>query len=118
MSDSLPKTVFCDIDGVIFRHTSPVGNLCEAPRMLRGVKKTFARWMDRGHCIVLTTGRPNSLRGLTELQLRNAGLPYHYLIMGLPRGARVVINDMKPDGTKTAAAYNLARNEGMEKIDV
>ena len=36
--------------------------------------------------------------------------------MGLGRGERVVINDRKPDGTQTARAINIDRNEGIGGI--
>ena len=38
--------------------------------------------------------------------------------MGLPAGPRVLINDMKPDGTITAEGVNLVRNEGIYEVDV
>jgi len=40
------------------------------------------------------------------------GIFYDILIMGLPRGERIIVNDSKPDGTKTATAINLVRNKG------
>jgi hypothetical protein len=39
--------------------------------------------------------------------------------MDLPRGQRVIINDVKPDGDDHAAiGINLNRNEGMEDVDI
>jgi hypothetical protein len=40
------------------------------------------------------------------------------LIMGVGRGSRVIINDMKPDDTITAESYCLVRNEGLISLNV
>lgn len=114
------KTVFCDIDGCIFKHhsdiTAIVSNSCE---LLPGAKKAFMEWGKKGYTIVLTTGRPESLRDFTTQQIHDAGLYYHHLIMDLPRGSRVVINDVKSEyGNATAACINLERNKGMQDVNI
>jgi hypothetical protein len=38
--------------------------------------------------------------------------------MGLTNGARVLINDTKPDGTETAFAYSIERDAGLGEVDV
>ncbi len=114
------KTVFLDIDGCIFQHTGSMGAIIQLPgSVLPGVIKTFDQWSNKGYTIILTTGRPESLRDFTDTQIRKAGLYYHHMIMGLPRGQRVVINDVKPDRkTKSAACVNLVRNKGMNSVDI
>jgi hypothetical protein len=83
------------------------------------VKEAFRLWAHKGYTVVLTTGRPESVRDLTDRQIRGAGLYYDHLIMGLPRGPRVVINDVKQNTeTATANCVNLLRNEGMKNVDV
>lgn len=114
------KTVFCDIDGCIFKHHGDmmeiVSNPCE---VLLGVRDMFKKWAHKGYTIVLTTGRPENRRAFTEQQIHEAGLFYSHLIMGLPRGPRVVINDVKPSkNIKMAACVNLERNKGMENVDI
>ena len=47
--------------------------------------------------IILTTGRKEGMRRITEQQLESAGIVYDKLIMGIGGGARVLINDLKPD---------------------
>ena len=54
-------------------------------------------WNKKGYTIILTTGRRESNRELTIKQLQEAGIFYDQLIMGVGRGPRVVINDLKPD---------------------
>lgn len=116
-----PKTVFCDIDGVIFRHfisMDKIKNINPIDDLLPGAKELFLEWNVKGYRIVLTTGRPESFREITQGQIMDAGLFYHDLIMNLPRGKRVVINDKKPDGQETAAAFNLERNEGIKSVKI
>jgi len=112
------KTIFCDIDGCIFKHHGDITTLSTNPyELLPWVKEAFKQWINKGYTIILTTGRPESFRTITEQQIRNAGLCYHHLIMDLPRGQRVIINDVKPDEINpTAACINLQRNEGMEDV--
>jgi hypothetical protein len=38
--------------------------------------------------------------------------------MGVGRGPRVVINDIKPDGMITAYSINVDRNIGISNIDI
>jgi hypothetical protein len=114
------KTVFCDIDGCIFQHTGSMCAIITLPGdILPGVIEAFTEWSHKGYIIVLTTGRPESLRDFTDIQIRKAGLYYHHMIMGLPRGQRVIINDTKPDRkTKSAACVNLPRNMGMKNVNI
>ena len=114
------KTIFCDIDGCVFRHHGDIveilSNSCE---LLPGVKEVFKRWGNKGYTVILTTGRPESLRVVTEQQIHDAGLYYHHLIMNLPRGQRVIINDIKPGRTiETAACINIERNKGMKNVNI
>ena len=58
------------------------------------------------------------MRSVTESHLKKIGIVYDILIMGLGGGARVLINDRKPNSTKnTAFAINLIRNEGLKFFD-
>lgn len=115
------KTIFCDIDGCIFKHPGNIFDMTsvEKAEILPGVKETFAQWIDDGYRIILITGRPPSMFGVTHEQLLDNGLSYHDIIMGLPRGVRIVINDIKPDEDNiTASGINLVRNRGMEDVDI
>ena len=114
------KTIFCDIDGCIFKHHGDLLSMIKNEyEILPGVRNAFIKWGKGGYTVVLTTGRPESLRKFTINQIYHAGLFYHHLIMDLPRGQRVVINDVKPErGNDTAACINIKRNEGMENVDI
>lgn len=118
---SYPKTIFCDIDGVILKHQMPTEQVNSIAKelILPGVHKAFERWLKKGYKIVITTGRPDSMRELTEKQLSDCGLCYHNIIMGLNRGCRVIINDLKPDSDEeTAVGISIKRDTGLTDIDI
>ena len=71
-----------------------------------------------GYNIILTTGRKESLRSITETQLSEVGIFYDKLIIGIGGGKRVLINDTKPDDSLTAECYNLKRNSGIKNLDI
>ena len=113
------KTVFIDIDGTIFKH---YGNLnmmvSQEPELIRGTVEKFLEWRKKEYYIVLTTARLEGMRQITQKQLTDAGLFYDQMIMGLPPGARVLINDEKPDGTKTATSFCIKRDSGIRDINI
>ncbi len=113
-----PKTVFCDIDGTLLHHTGDIlENAATYPSILNDVVRCIKEWDRNNYTIVLTTGRRESTRNETERQLRNANIVYDHLIMGLPNGDRVLINDKKTRGVRnTAYAINLVRNQGLEHV--
>jgi ribonucleotide monophosphatase NagD (HAD superfamily) len=115
-----PKTIICDIDGVLLRHNNKglSGQLKKA-YPLPGTLEKLNEWDAKGYNIILITGRRESLRESTEDILRNCAIFYDKLIMGVGGGTRVIINDKKPDSNKnTAAAINLTRNEGIKNIEL
>ena len=110
-------TIFCDIDGCLVEHTGDMTKQMESSHtLLPGAKEKLVEWERAGYKIILTTGRRESLRGVTEDMLVRLGVFYDQLVMGLPRGPRLIINDMKPGrlATPTALAYSPERNKGLE----
>lgn len=118
--DPRPKTIISDIDGVIFKHCGDITQQhLIVPQVLRGVKKKWVEWDQKGYKIILITGRRESVRSHTEKQLADAGIFYDQLIMGVTGGVRVLINDRKKEGQEeTAVALNLIRNKGMNNVSV
>ena len=119
-----PKTIFCDIDGTLceYPYTADMGGYDfdnKVMKPLSGTLKKLWDWDKAGHIIILTTGRKEGMRESTERQLREAGIVYDRLIMGIGGGTRVLINDLKPDREgDTAIAINLNRNEGIENVKI
>ena len=116
----MDKIVFLDIDGCIVKHHG--GSSSALPfwttEVLPGVRAKLDEWEVAGHQIIITTGRKESYRKFTENQLFECGIAYDQLIMGLGRGERVLINDKKVDGTNTARAICIDRNDGIGGIDL
>jgi histidinol phosphatase-like enzyme len=116
----MKKTIFIDIDGSIVKHQ---GNLSEmftkTMVVLPGVIEKFNEWDAKGYKIILTTGRKECLRKITEEQLLENGVFFDQLIMGLTRGERILINDIKPNNNMSVAtAIQINRDEGLKNIEI
>lgn len=115
--NTLRKTYFLDIDGTLLHHGHDlVGMMMGEPRIIEGTQETLLKWRSEGHYIVITTARPEGLRSLTETQLHQVGIFYDQLVMGLPSGPRVLVNDTKADGAISAFAYSIDRDSGIFNI--
>ena len=116
-----PKTIFSDIDGTLVKHISPFQSSKPEHKMqlLPGTLEKLQEWDMKGYYIVLTTGRKESMRKVTEKQLAHAGIMYDQLVMGIGGGVRVLINDTKPYGDfDTAQAINIDRDSGIMDIEI
>jgi len=102
----LPKTWFIDVDGVIFVHNS---HLAEGDQLLSGIKE-FIDTLPSEDRVILVSARLEEFRAATEASLHRYSIRYDQLILGLPVGERILINDEKPDGLKTAIAINTIRD--------
>ena len=113
------KTIFCDIDGTIFKYRKFETYKTTKPEVTDMAKERLLDWRERGHMIILTTARPEDFRAHTIKELDSNGIPYDRLVMGIERGPRYLINDMDPGKPGTRAfASNLNRDEGMSKVIV
>jgi len=57
-----PKTIFCDIDGTILRHSHKFSDITlHDPELLEGVLSKFNEWDSKGYKIILTTARKESV---------------------------------------------------------
>lgn len=115
--EARPKTILCDIDGVLLKHTGNISRQYLDSELLDGVQETLAAWDLKGYCIILISGRRESTRINTEKQLSELGIFYDQLILGATGGIRVLINDCKPNSTAdTAVAISLERNKGIREL--
>jgi len=113
---SIPKTIIIDIDGCIFKHYGKGAChqwLESSTELLPHVNEKFDCWEKNGYYIILMTARKESCRPILERTLRNKGLFWDILIMGVPHGERVIINDRKSNGDVSCSAVNLKRNAGL-----
>ena len=113
-------TIFCDLDGTLWEQGDPteIAKPGYQPKIIHGSVDKIREWDSKGFKIILTTGRKESLRDVTVKQLSYAGIVYDQLVMGLPRGKRILINDSKPDMIDTAEAIVVTRNKGIENIEI
>lgn len=106
-------TIFTDLDGTLMRHPGNQQGMLDQTEPLPGVVEKMKAWKAAGATIIITTGRPEFVRERTEQQLREAGIIYDRLIMGLSSGRRHLINDNKPGFMPdTAEAHVIPRNSG------
>ena len=115
-----PKTIFCDIDGTLVNHCGDIThNILNEPVILENVIESIKQWDKLNYKIILVTGRKESYRKQTEIQLQSLGIAYDQLIMGITNGDRVLINDRKKNSLRdTAYAINITRNEGLKDINI
>ncbi len=117
--DRFPGTIFCDLDGTVIEHQD-VPRYDRPLQLLEGSKEKLAQWIDEGYLVVLTTARPLAEQPQLEQALRDQGVPFHRLNMGLPSGPRYIINDRKPSAmlVPQVVSYEVSRNEGITHITI
>ena len=119
--DNRPITIFCDIDGTLVKHNPPTESckLDYSMELLPGTLDTMLEWDRKGYNIILTTGRRESMREITQKQLSEVGIIYDQLIMGIKGGKRYLINDRKPNSKENyAVAVNIDRNHGIQNLEI
>lgn len=112
------RTIILDIDGTILKHQGQGATVqwnlpCSK---LPGCTEFFDQAEREGACIILVTARKESHRQWTEDELRKCGVFWDHLIMGVPHGERVIINDAKADDAPSARAIVVKRNEGLGSL--
>jgi hypothetical protein len=109
---SLPHTWIIDIDGTILKHN---GHKEHGDQLLAGVKEFWQR-IPVEDMIILMSAREELYEEATLDFLRSNSLRYDQVIFGLPKGERILINDVKPSGLDTALAINVRRDEGLDEL--
>ena len=106
-------TIFCDIDGVLIKHRPHSNQILSKNKLLEGFDKLEA-WKSDGHKVILTTARSEKNRESTIKLLRELNINYNELVMGLPAGPRILINDHKPSKpfTNQATGIEIVRDSG------
>jgi FMN phosphatase YigB (HAD superfamily) len=106
---NLDKTWIFDLDGTLVKHN---GYKTSGEELLPGVKDFFSR-ISKDDKIIILTARESKYRKKTERFLKENNIRFDYIIYDLPVGERIMFNDKKPSGMKTAYAYNLERDTGL-----
>ena len=103
----LNKTWILDVDGTIVKHNGY--KLDGHDTLLEGVKEFFEKLPSNDKVILLTAREGEYLEDL-ESFLKENGIRCDYLLSDMPMGERILINDKKPSGLKTAYAVNKERD--------
>ena len=107
---TLAHTWFIDLDGTILKHEGLWRDGRDS--LLPGVLEFFSSLPEQD-VVIFTTAREEYFREATMVELQRLGITRHdHIIFGLPVGERIVINDIKESGLRTAIAWNVERNRG------
>lgn len=120
------NTLFLDLDGCVFEEEPTISYFCEIlsgrrmPKILDGVQKFLCDWVHIGNKLILTTGRGENFRKVTEDQLNTYGISYDMLIMNAGTGIRILVNNNSSiDNAERAIAININTNENFtDKISI
>ena len=108
---ALGKTWIFDLDGTLVKHN---GYKVDGVDTLLPGAAEFVRGLPPEDLVVILTSREESYREETLAFLRGKGIRFDHIIFGAPYGERIVVNDAKPSGLKTALAINTQRDVFME----
>ena len=110
----LAHTWLIDVDGTLVRHN---GHKNGGDELLPGVKE-FWNTIPQEDVIILLSARSESERSLTAEFLHSQSIRFDHMLFDMPTGERVVINDSKPKGLKTALSVNIPRDRGLGGIRI
>ena len=103
----LNHTWILDLDGTIVKHN---GYLLDGFDTLLDGALEFMQDIPDDDMIVFITSRKTEQKKRTEDFLKENNIRYDHIIYNAPYGERVLINDSKPSGLKTAVAVNAIRD--------
>tara|TARA_A100000164_G_C21847265_1_gene743196 strand:- start:859 stop:1221 length:363 start_codon:yes stop_codon:yes gene_type:complete len=109
---TLNHSWFIDLDGTIIKHN---GHLIKNEKILKGVENFWAKIPKKDKIILTTARRKEDFKQVLVL-LNSLDLRFDHIIFDLPLGERILINDIKPSGLKTAIAINAERDKGLDFI--
>jgi hypothetical protein len=113
----MSKTYFIDVDGTLVTHLSnaELDEYLDKPehkeQLLVGVKQLWETFSD-DDVIIITTARETRHKAMTEKIFEENNLRYNQMIVNLPSGPRIVINDTPDVMFKKAIGINIMRNGG------
>ena len=108
----LKHTWIIDIDGTIVRHN---GHKEGGDQLLDGVREFWSK-IPADDKIILVTAREHDFSRTTTEFLKCNDIRFDHIIFGVSSGERILINDIKPNGLKTAYAVNVKRDIGLNEL--
>lgn len=104
-------TWFLDFDGTIVDQKSHV---LSKDYLLPSAVEFFTKKVKKDDIVIITTARKKDHKSRIKKFMESNDFKCDMIICEISSGVRVLINDKKPDGTKTAYSYNVTRNEGID----
>jgi len=111
----LGKTWILDLDGTIVKHN---GYKLDGTDTLLPGAELFLHQIPAKDRVIFLTSRPKNLSSQTEAFLQAHGIRYDDILYDLPYGERILVNDKKPSGLRTAIAVNTRRDCFMDVVFV
>jgi len=109
----LAHTWVLDLDGTILRHNGYLGP--NGDSLLEGAAE-FMSSIPPDDLVIFVTSRPSTLREMTETFLVRHRIRYNHLVFDAPYGERILINDHKPSGLRTAIAIDHTRDAAFDVV--
>lgn len=103
----LGHTWIMDLDGTVVKHN---GYKTDKTDVFLDGAKEFLDKIPAKDMVIFITSREECRRAETVSFLENYNIRYDAIIFGAPLGERIVINDIKPGGLKTALSINVDRD--------
>lgn len=107
----LGKTWIFDLDGTIVRHNGY--KIDGKDSFLEGAEE-FLKGISQSDKIIFLTSRTEQEKKITEDFLQEHQIRYDAILYGMPYGERILVNDKKTSGLRTAIAVNTDRDRFME----
>lgn len=109
----LGHTWIIDVDGTIVKHNGYLDDGYDS--ILDGVKEFFSS-IPVDDMIIFLTSRHIEEKGKLIEFLEKNHIRFNHIICDAPYGERILINDNKPSGLKTAIAVNKKRDHEIDFI--
>ena len=113
---NLPKTWIFDVDGTLVLHNGHIAN--DTEKFLDGVESFINENVKSDDVILLTTSRTEDETSFVVDKIKQICNCDVRIVSSLPFGERLLFNDNKPSGLKTAYAINLRRDFGLVNVAV
>lgn len=109
---SLAKTWILDLDGTLLKHNGY--KIDGVDSWLPGARE-FLNEIPENDMVIFLTSRTEEYKEITIDFLHNSKVRYNEIIFNAPYGERILVNDKKTSGMKTAIAVNTKRDVFMEQ---
>lgn len=104
----LNHTWIIDLDGTILKHN---GYILDGKDSFLPEAYDFLQKIPQEDMLIFLTSRKEEYRQITERFLSENDINYDLIIFNAPYGERILLNDLKSSGMKTAISVNVNRDE-------